>query len=146
MKSKLSGVALLALASGCYMKAGVVQNPRPSAEGVAISLVGEDCEDHRAGKGDPVTRDLGIKLRVDNPTDRPLKIAEAAIRLLVDGYSGGVRYPTVIEVQPHGTATLVLDFTHHALCEPERQFVVAWNDALQLGDHPLTVDNLSFHP
>ena len=79
MRSTLYAVSLLALSSGCYMKPGVVQNPRPSVEGVAISLVGEDCEDHRAAKGDPVTRDLGVKLRVDNPTAERLRIAETQI-------------------------------------------------------------------
>jgi len=143
---RLPWLCALAMASGCYLKAGAVQNPRPSREGVAISLVGQDCEDHRAEKGDPITRDLGVKLRVDNPTDQPLRIAEQAIRLMVDGYSGGVRFPTVVEVQPHGTATVVLDFTHHALCEPERQFVVAWNDALLLGGRTVALDNLAFRP
>ena len=57
-----------------------------------------------------------------------------------------MRFPTVVEVAPRGSATVVLDFSHHALCEPGRQFVVAWNDALSLGDRPVAVENLAFHP
>jgi len=70
--------------AGCYLRPDAVQNPKPTREGVAISLVGEDCEDHRAAKGDPVSRDLSVKLRVDNPTDLRLRIGEHAIRLVVD--------------------------------------------------------------
>jgi hypothetical protein len=133
------------LSSGCYLKPGAVQNPT-SVDGVSVSLVGQDCEDHRAAKGDPVTRDLGLKVRVDNPTDKTLRITEQAIRLQVESYTGGVRLPIVVEVPPHATKTLTMDFTHHALCEPDRQFIVAWNDALALDSHPVALGNLVFHP
>jgi hypothetical protein len=146
MKGHLSALAVLALASGCYLQPSSVKNPPPSADGVAVSLLGQDCEDHRGAKGEPVTRDLGVKVRIDNPTAQILRISEESVRLLVDNYSGGVRFPTVVEVQPHGTMILTLDFTHHALCEPDRQFVVSWNDAFVLDNRPITVANLAFHP
>jgi hypothetical protein len=146
MKSPLLGFVVLGLASGCYLTPGAVQNPQPSAEGVAVTLVGQDCEDHRGGKGDPVSRELALKVRVENPTGQMLHVAEGAIRLLVDGSTGGVRFPAVIDVQPHASATLTLEFTHHSLCEPNRQFAVAWNDALVLDSRPITVANLTFHP
>jgi hypothetical protein len=133
------------LSSGCYLRPSAVKNAS-SPDGVTVSLVGQDCEDHRADKGDPVTRDLGVKLRVDNPTDKTLRISEQAIRLQVESYTGGVRLPTVVEVPPHQQKTLTMDFNHHALCEPDRQFVVAWNDALALDGHPVAVSNLAFHP
>lgn len=144
----LRGTALflLVLASGCYLRPGAAKNPAPSPEGVAIRLLGDDCEDHRGEKGQPVTRDLGLKVRVDNPTDRALTISEESIRLVVDDYSGGARFPSVVEVPAHGTATLKLDFTHHALCEPSRRFAVAWNNAFTLGDRPLAFENLTFSP
>lgn len=146
MRSQWYGVVVLALASGCYLRAGAVKNPQPSPEGVAITLIGQDCEDHRGAKGDPVSRELGVKVRIDNPTDKMLRIAESQIRLLVEGSSGGVRWPMVVEVRPHGTVTLEMDFTHRALCEPDRHFVIAWNDALVLDDHQVAVANLEFHP
>ncbi|HEY2748353.1 MAG TPA: hypothetical protein VGL86_27205 [Polyangia bacterium] len=142
---RLHLLIVFSLSSGCYLRPSAVHNAA-SPDGVSISLVGQDCEDHRAAKGDPVTRDLGVKLRVDNPTDKTLRISESAIRLQVESYSGGVRLPTVVEIPPHAQKTLTMDFTHHALCEPDRQFVVAWNDALALDDHPVAIGNLSFRP
>jgi hypothetical protein len=136
----------LVLADGCYLRPGAAKNPAPSPEGVAIQLVGDDCEDHRGEKGQPVTRDLGIKVRVDNPTDQTLTVTEEMIRLVVDDDAGGARFPTVVEVPAHGTATLKLDFTHHALCEPSKRFVVAWHNAFRLGDRPLAIEELSFSP
>ncbi len=133
------------LSSGCYLQPSAVKNAS-SPDGVSVRLVGEDCEDHRASKGDPVTRDLGVKLRVDNPTDKTLRISEQAIRLQVESYTSGVLLPTVVEIPPHQGKTLTMDFSHHALCEPDRQFVVAWNDALVLDDHPVALSNLVFHP
>jgi hypothetical protein len=146
MKAQMYGLLVLALTSGCYLRPGSVNNPRPSPEGVAVTLIGQDCEDHRGGKGDPVSRDLGIKVRVDNPTDKTLHVTEDAIRLVVDGLSSRVRSPTAVEIQPHGSATVEWDFTHHALCEPQRQFVLAWNDAFVLDDHPVAIADLAFHP
>lgn len=141
-----STVLACVLAGGCYLRPDALHNPTPSPEGVAIRLVGQDCEDHRGDKGEPVTRDLGLKLRVDNPTDRTLTIAEDAIRLLVDDYRGTVRFAGVVEVPAHGTATLALDFTHHALCEPSTRFAVAWDGALRLGDRALAFEDLTFSP
>jgi len=133
------------LSSGCYLRPSAVKSAS-SPDGVSISLVGQDCEDHRASKGDPVTRDLGVKLRVDNPTDKTLRITEEAIRLQIESYSSGVLTPRMVEVAPHQQKTLTLDFNHHALCEPDRQFTVAWNDAFALDDHPVAMSNLAFHP
>ena len=133
------------LSSGCYLKPSAVKNAS-SPDGVTARVIGEDCEDHRAEKGDPVTRDLGLQVRVDNPTDKTLRIAEEAIRLQVDNFTGGVRMPAVVEIAPHAQKTLTLDFTHHALCEPDRQFTVAWNDAVALDGRPVALSNLVLHP
>ncbi len=146
MRSQWYGLVMLSLAGGCYLQPGAVKNPQPSPEGIAVKLIGQDCEDHRGGKGDPVSREMGVKLRIDNPTDKTLHIAESQIRLTVAGASASVRSPTVVEVKPRGSATLEWDFTHHALCEPNREFVIVWNDALVLDDHPIAVANLAFNP
>jgi hypothetical protein len=146
MKSHFYGLAVLGLASGCYLQPSAVNNPQPSAEGVTVRLLGQDCEDHRGSKGDPVSRELGVKVRVDNPTDATLRISEDSIRLFVEGASAAVRWPTMIEVSPHGSATLSMEFAHHALCEPDRQFVVAWNGAFALDDHRVALANLAFRP
>ena len=138
-------VSAFLVSGGCYLRPSAVKNAS-SPDGVTVSLIGQDCEDHRAAKGDPVTRDLGVKLRVDNPTDQTLRISEAEIRLQVDSFTGGVRMPTVVEVAPHAQKTLTMDFTHHSLCEPERQFTVAWNEAVVLDHHPVALTNLVFHP
>lgn len=52
-----STVLACVLAGGCYLRPDALHNPTPSPEGVAIRLVGQDCEDHRGDKGEPVTRD-----------------------------------------------------------------------------------------
>ena len=146
MKTHWVGLVVLGMAAGCYLRPGAVNNPRPSPEGVAIKLIGQDCEDHRGGKGDPISREMGVKLRVDNPTDKTLHIAEAQVRMTVGGVSAGVRWPTMVEVSPRGSATLEWDFSHRALCEPDREFSIVWNDALKLDDHTVAVADLTFHP
>jgi hypothetical protein len=137
---------VLAICGGCYLRPGAVRNPAPSTEGIAVTLLGQDCEDHSGMKGEPVSRDLGIRVRVDNPTDRTLRVSEQTIRLLVDGDTGGVRFPAVVDVPSHGSTTLTMEFTHHALCEMSQRFVVAWDDAFRLGDRPVALENLTFTP
>jgi hypothetical protein len=146
MKSSYALALAVALASGCYLKPSATNNPLTGSDGVRVTLVGQDCEDHRGGDGDPVSRALGIKLRVENPTDKPLRIAERSIRLLVEGNSRGVRWPTVVDIQPHSAATVTMDFAHDAVCEADQQFVVAWNDALVLDQRPIKLANLAFRP
>lgn len=146
MKAQMYSLVALALTAGCYLRPSAVNNPKPSVEGVAVTLLGQDCEDHRGGEGGPVSRDLGVKVRLDNPTDKTLHVTEQAIRLVVDGSSSGVRWPTAVDVQPHGSATVSWDFTHHALCEPGRQFVLAWNHAFVLDEHPVALADLAFSP
>lgn len=146
MKSHLYGLVFLSFASGCYLQPSAVRNPQPSPEGVAVKLLGQDCEDHRGGNGDPVRRELGLKLRIDNPTEKMLRISESRVRLTVEGTSSGVRWPMIVEVKPRGSATVQWDFTHSSLCEPSREFVIVWNDALVLDDHAIVVTSLAFNP
>jgi hypothetical protein len=137
---------LLSLAAGCYMRPSATNAPLRSPEGVGVTLVGQDCEDHRGADGEPVSRDLGVKVRFDNSTDHALRIAERAIRLVIDDYTAEVKSPGVVDVKPHDSATVIMDFTHHAVCEPDREFVINWDQALSLDDRPIVVANLSFRP
>lgn len=137
---------ILSFAAGCYLKPSATNAPLRSPEGVAVTLVGEDCEDHRGSDGYPVSRELGVKVRFDNSTEHSLRIAERAIRLVIGDYTAFVRSPGVVDVKPHGSATLVMDFTHHTVCEPDREFVINWDEALSLDDRPIVVGNLSFRP
>jgi hypothetical protein len=137
---------VLVLAPGCYLKPLHATNPPPSAEGVRVTLIGDDCADHQGTDGDPVSRDLGVKIKFDNPTDHTLRIAESAVRLIVDDDGAGVKGAGVEAVAPHSSRTIVLDFTHHKLCNSETQFKIAWNGALTLGDQPITVAALTFSP
>jgi len=134
------------LAPACYLKPSRTNNPLRSSEGVRITLVGQDCEDHRGADGDPVSRDLGVQVQFENPTDQVLHIAEGSIRLVVDDDSAAVASAGIDQVAPHSARTIVMSFTHHALCESSRQFKIAWNDALTLGDHPIAVAALTFSP
>jgi hypothetical protein len=134
------------LAPACYLRPSHAANPQPSPDGVRVTLVGDDCDDHSGVDGDPISRDLGVKVQFDNPTDRMLKIDEAQIRLVVDEDRAGVHAPGEEQVAPHSTRTLALDFTHHALCSRDRSFKIAWNDALTLGDRPVALGALVFSP
>lgn len=140
------GLALLAFVGGCFTTRSARTTPtQPPA--VRITFAGQDCAAHAGRDGSPVWRDLGVHVRVDNPTSETLHIAEDSIRLLVDGaYATALRAPAVVDVAPRSTALLELKFEHHALCEPDRTFAIAWNDALVLDDALLRMDNLTFHP
>lgn len=146
MKTKQLSLLALGLAAGCHLQPSVVRNPAPSPEGIAVTLVGEDCEDHIGVEGDPVSRDPGVKVRIDNPTGRPLRINEDAIRLVLEHYSTGIGPSQVVQVPPHGTATVTVDFIHHELCDSDRQFTLAWNDAFLLENHLICLADLAFLP
>jgi hypothetical protein len=146
MKSVVLFAALWLAAGGCYLKPTRTNNPLQSCEGVRVTLVGQDCEDHAGGDGDPVSRELGIKVRFDNPTDQVLRIAESRIRLVVGEDAAGVKWADVEEVAPRSARTVAMDFTHHATCDSSRDFTIAWNDALALGDRPIAMTALIFSP
>jgi hypothetical protein len=137
---------ILSFAAGCYLPPSATNAPLRSPEGVAVTLVGQDCEDHRGADSDPVSREVGVKVRFDNATDHSLRIAERAIRLVVGDYTAWVRSPGVVDVKPHDSATVVMDFTHHTLCARAREFVINWDQALSLDDRPIAVANLAFRP
>jgi hypothetical protein len=136
---------VLALLAGCYLKPSRNHVPR-SPEGVQLTLVGQDCEDHLDSDSEATTRHLAVKVRIDNPTDQLLRISGGSVRLTVDGYTAGTREGGVQEVRPHGSAIATWSFVHHALCEREREFVLRFDDALILGDRAITIATLQFHP
>jgi hypothetical protein len=146
MKGPILLVVSATLAGGCYLKPASSNTPLRSPEGVHVTLVGQDCADHSGMDGDPISRQLGIQVSIDNPTDRVLRIHEEAIRLQVGSDSSEVLWPKSAEVKPHSSATLRWSFNHHAMCHPSRDFVVDWNGALVLEDHPLSLASLSFRP
>ncbi len=143
----VQGLALIGLVGGCHAARSAGTTPLAEPATVRLHFVGQDCADHPGGDGDPVARDLDVRVRVDNPTDAPLHIAEESIRLFVDGlYRTGLRAPTLVTVAPRSSAVVTLAFRHHALCEPDRVFAIEWNDALVLDDAIVRADNPTFHP
>ena len=142
----LALAVVLASSGGCYLKPTSTSDALQARGAVRISLVGQDCEDHRSERGDPIARDLGVRVRVSNPTDAPLRIVESAVRLRVDDYAAAVRDPAIVDVPARSAKMVDLAFLHHALCEPERQFAIAWNDGIILADTAISVSNLTFHP
>jgi hypothetical protein len=128
---------------GCYLRPASTNAPIHSRDGVEVALLGEDCEDHSGLEGEPVSRELGVKLRIDNLTGKQLRIRESEIRL-VDGSTpvgAGERI-----LKPRESAVFKLEFIHHLACYSGAPFVVEWNGAFVLEDDPLTVTSLSFKP
>jgi hypothetical protein len=146
MKPAVVVTLLALLAPACYLRPSHVAAPAPTAEGVRVTLVGDDCDDHRGVDGDPVSRDLGVKVQFDNPTNETLTISEERIRLVVDGDTAGPHAPEPQAVAPHSSRQLALDFTHHALCNRDRPFTLTWNGALTLGQRPVQLAALVFSP
>ncbi len=139
-------VLLSLLVPACYLQPSAVHNPFASRECVLVTLVGQDCEDHRGLDGDPISRDLGIEVQFENPSDQVLRISESAIRLVVEDDWAGVKAAGEEEVAPHSVRTIVFEFTHHALCERNRDFKIAWDDALRLDNQPVAIAALTFSP
>ncbi|MDB4964990.1 MAG: hypothetical protein JWN44_679 [Myxococcales bacterium] len=146
MKWSAVFLLLLPLVSGCYLKPSASNSPLQSPDGVSVTLLGQDCEDHSGADGDPISRDLGVKVRFDNRSEQPLHVSEQSIVLAVDSSHGPIRGPSDLVVRPHDSAVVQLDFTHHALCYTGHEFVIIWNDALALGDRPLRLADLSLRP
>jgi hypothetical protein len=138
--------ALLGLgAGGCYMKPATTNSPLQSAEGVRLRLVGQDCEDHVGGQGDPISRDLGVKLELDNATGEPLDFSPYAVELMVDQYSiRQAREGESYRIVPGESRTFKLDFLHHSVCD--REFALRFGDALRLGGRPVQMAALQFKP
>ena len=54
--------------------------------------------------------------------------------------------PVARVIKAHSTATVTWSFTSsRVVCEPDRAFVILWNDGLALGDRRVALANLSFH-
>jgi hypothetical protein len=137
--------SLLIGAVGCYLKPAWSNSPLTTTEGVTVRLMGQDCADHLASEGEPVTRDLSVRLRVENATDRPLVIRTGAIELDVDaGRSRPLGGDAGLTVGPDGARDLTLRFLHHARCDGA--FVLQFANALLLGERPVTTAALHLRP
>jgi hypothetical protein len=138
------GLIFLLGAGGCYLKPTRTNNPLHSREGVRLRLVGLDCEDHRGSDGDPVSRDLAVRLEVSNPTAQPLDFAPDAVRLTagdepVAGSGGDFE-----RVAPGATRVFTMKFVHHAYCD--RDFALAFDHAMRLAGQPVAMAVLHFTP
>jgi len=143
--AKMRWLVLAALTcGGCYLKPRATNNPIHSPEGVQLRVLGDDCEDHRGSDGDPVSRDLAVKLEVENPTTQTLEFAPDAVRLTADGQTLPAASGTFELVPPGQRRVFTLTFVHHALCD--RDFVLAFDQALRLAGTPVTVAALHFTP
>jgi hypothetical protein len=144
----MKSVVVLAFAlvgSGCYMKPAWTNNPLRSSEGVTLRVLGVDCEDHHGSDGEPTSRDLAVKVLVENPTDRVLHVSEEAISLVVDGQPGLMHWPAAAEVQPHASSKLHWSFSHQATCD-DREFAIQFAGAFQLGTAPMQMASLHLRP
>jgi hypothetical protein len=146
MKKTIVLLTLSLLGSGCYLKPTWTNNPLVSSEGITLRVLGVDCEDHQGTDSEPTSRDLGIKVLVENPTDRVLKVSEEAISLMADGQPGSLRFPVVAEVQPHGSSKLRWSFTHQATCSADREFAINLAGAFQLGTAEVQMAALRVRP
>src|SRR3954451_731100 len=115
MKGPILLVVSATLAGGCSPTPASSTTPLRSPEGVHVTLVGQNCADHSGMDGDPISRQLGIQVSIDNPTDRGLRIHEERLPLQVGADSSEVLRPKSAEVKPHSSPTLRWSFNHHAM-------------------------------
>jgi hypothetical protein len=112
---------------------------------VQLRLLGEDCEDHLGSDGDPVSRDLSVKLEISNPTREVLEFAPDGVRLAVDTWVvGATQGGEVYQIAPGETRTFQMRFLHHAGCS--RDFALAFDHAMRLGAQPVAMATLHFTP
>jgi hypothetical protein len=130
--------------SGCYLKPMSTSLPVQSREGVRVQLLGEDCEDHRGAEGIPISRSLSAKLRIENPTREPLRFSPESVYMSVKDWSVTPLSSGTFEIAPGERRDVVLDFSHHSVCNND--FKIAFGQALALGAQPIQIGDLWFNP
>ena len=138
-------VLIATLSGGCYLRPAKSTGPLTSAEGVLVVLLGQDCEDHLGAEGDPVSRDLGLKLNVENPTGHVLQLALKGVQLTVEEYTTVPMGADTIETfQPGESREVRLDFLHHSACG--RDFALTFEHAFGFRERSVQVAALHFTP
>jgi hypothetical protein len=147
LMSRIIMMAAVSLASsGCYLRPATSNGPMQTPDGVRVALVGEACADHTGFEGEPVSRELTVKVKIENASARPLGISPRGIELKTDEVEpiAPLDPPARVVLAPGESRVEQLHYLHRALCNQE--FQLAFARAFLLDDRPLEVASLRFTP
>ncbi len=128
--------------AGCYLRPIATNSPK-SSEGVHVTLVGQECVDRMGSEGDPVSRSLAVKLKVDNPTTEQLRFETRRAELKVEeDIRIPIRESENVLVAPGDSREVELEYLHHSLCAQD--FAIELDKALTVGGRPVEIAALHF--